>query len=132
MGSLSRNGRAGRKGKRKMKIIDEKLLYQLREVMKKATITQFNEIIQGVKSGVDVLMYADTKYNWQQMFQIRVGLEYGLNAAMYADEKYNWEQMQEIRLGLEQGADVSEYSRPTNDWKTMYRARCELVKRRGA
>ena len=98
-----------------MNIINEKLLYQLREVMKKASITQFNEIIQGVKSGVDVLMYADTKYNWQQMFQIRVGLEYGLSASMYANEKYDWEQMQEIRLGLEQELDVSEYSNPAND-----------------
>lgn len=115
-----------------MKIIDEKLLYQLREVLKKATITQFNEIIQGVKSGVDVLMYADTKYNWQQMFQIRVGLECGLNASIYADERYNWEQMQEIRLGLEQKIDVSEYLNAGYDWRTMYDKRRKLGKNKKA
>jgi len=51
------------------------------------------------------MMYADSKFNKHQMFQIRLGLKNGLameQIAVYADPEFNSAMMQEIRLGLEE------------------------------
>lgn len=83
-----------------MKIIYEELENQLRLILNEISIPQFNEILLGIKSGVDISVYADTKYGWEQMGEIRIGLEHGIDATVYADPKYDWEQMREIRLEL--------------------------------
>jgi hypothetical protein len=59
---------------------------------------KFNEyqrrvIEAGQKSGVDVSIYADPKYDAGQMQQIRIGLEGNLDVSIYADPKYDYGQM---------------------------------------
>ena len=71
---------------------------------------QMYEIREGLKSGVDVSLYADPKFDDLQMYEIRKGLESGVDVSLYADPKFgNW-QMKEIRKGLESGVDVSIYA----------------------
>ena len=72
---------------------------------------QINEILRGQFFGVDTSIYADTKYSWEQMEEIREGLENGLSVEqvnIYADEKYNEYQMRQIRKGLEKGLSIEE------------------------
>lgn len=58
---------------------------------------------------LDISVYADTKYNWMQMQEIRLGLEKKLDILVYANYLFSYYQMREIRLGLEAGLDVSSY-----------------------
>lgn len=39
---------------------------------------QLEQLSLGIDSGVDILLYLDTKYNFVQMEQIRLGLEKGI------------------------------------------------------
>ena len=43
------------------------------------------------------------------MKEIREGLEKNLDISFYANSKYNWEQMFHIKDGLEENLDVSIY-----------------------
>ncbi|MDU2095110.1 MAG: hypothetical protein E7E73_00195 [Negativicoccus succinicivorans] len=73
---------------------------------------QRQEIEAGQKSGVDVSLYADPKYDFPQMEAIRIGLEQGLDVSVYADPNFSGSQMVQIRWGLENGVDVSIYADP--------------------
>lgn len=80
---------------------------------------QMYEIRDGLKSGVDISVYADPKFDAEQMQQIRYGLESGFDVRWYADPKFDYYQMNEIRMGLESGVDVSQYADPEIDWVQM-------------
>lgn len=70
-----------------------------------ANRNQKEEIRKGRRSGVDVSVYADPKFDGWQMREIRKGLESGVDVGIYADPKvYGW-RMLEIRLGLEKYAN---------------------------
>ena len=71
---------------------------------------QIDEINAGLKEGLDVNKYADSKLHAIQMRQIRLGLEKGLPVEYYADPKYDWLQMEELRKGLEDDLDVAVYA----------------------
>ena len=43
------------------------------------------------------------------MYQIRLGLKDNLDVSLYVDEKYSWQQMSQIRKALNNGLDVSSY-----------------------
>ncbi|MBO6115227.1 MAG: DUF342 domain-containing protein [Lachnospiraceae bacterium] len=87
---------------------------------------QLEEIELGLKSGVDVDIYADKKYMFLQMTEIRKGLEQGIDIAPYMDEKYDWFQMREIRRGIKSGIDVSIYLDESMDYLVMREIRLGL------
>ena len=94
---------------------------------------QFNPsqeaVIQdGKKLGLDVTVYADTRFSTAQMLQIYYGLKNGVDAGRYAAPDLNALQMKEIRKGLEAGLDVSLYDNPDLTWDQMFRIRWGLVK----
>ena len=51
------------------------------------------EIIFGIKSDVDVLVYAKTEFNEYQMREIRLGLEDNLDVSIYAKSEFDYLQM---------------------------------------
>lgn len=87
---------------------------------------QMEEINTGLKSGVDVSIYADPKFDEQQMWQIRKGLETEVDVSQYADPKFDWGQMKEIRKGLKSGVDVNVYADPKFHWSQMEEIRLGL------
>lgn len=80
---------------------------------------QMEQVIKGVKSGLDVSLYARPEYNDGQMYQIRRGLETGLDVSLYAKPEYNFLQMSNIRQGLEKGLDVGVYAKPEFAFEKM-------------
>lgn len=47
------------------------------------------EICLGLVNGVDVSCYANPRFRWEQMWEIREGLEAGVDMSRYADPKYD-------------------------------------------
>lgn len=84
---------------------------------------QLVEIEEGLKSGVDVSIYARLEYVSIQMRQIRLGLEEGLPVDLYASTDYDWFQMEEIRKGLLNGVSVGIYSDPSISFDRMRQIR---------
>ena len=88
----------------------------------KYTESQMEEIREGLKSGINVSIYADPKFNDEQMGVIRYALENGLNDVeikKYIDPKFDKSQMYELFLGLEADINVSTYADPKLSWKEM-------------
>ena len=52
---------------------------------------QQKEILEGLKSNVDVSMYANPEFNADQMSEIRLGLKKGLDVSIYANLKFKEE-----------------------------------------
>lgn len=61
--------------------------------------------------------------------QIRMGLEEKIDVSIYANRNYNWQQMQEIRLGLEENLPVKQYTCFMYTAKTMHEKRLELLEK---
>ena len=66
-------------------------------------IHQKHEILNGIRSNVDIFIYAKSEYNSSQMEEIRLGLEENLDVSIYANPKYSWQEMKNFRLRLEEG-----------------------------
>ena len=78
---------------------------------KEITDLEMLEIRKGLENNVDVFVYAKPEFNWLQMKEIRLGLEDNLDVSIYAKPDYKWDQMIEIRLGLKDNLDVSVYAK---------------------
>ena len=63
--------------------------------------SQKNEILDGIESNVDVLIYAKPEFYWEQMEQIRLGLEDNIDVLVYAKTEISWREMEQIRKKLE-------------------------------
>ena len=50
-----------------------------------------------------------TKFNKDQLFEIDMGERNGVDVSLYADTKYPWVQMAVIRMVLERGLDATPY-----------------------
>ena len=61
---------------------------------------QQEEIIMGIKTNVDISIYAKTVFDANQMNQIRYGLEDNLEISIYAKPEYSWLEMKHLRLRL--------------------------------
>ena len=72
-------------------------------------ISQIEQILEGLKSGIDVELYLDPKWYWYQMREIRRALEDKVDILPYID-KFDWMQLGEIRKGLVANIDVSIYA----------------------
>ena len=64
------------------------------------------EILEGLKEKVDVDLYANPEYNFQQMRQLRLGLVSNVDISKYANNKLTEEEMKEIRLRLENEKNI--------------------------
>lgn len=80
---------------------------------------QLEQIRLGLKSGVDISVYADPQYMAIQMEWIRKGLEDGIDVSPYADPEYDWFQMEEIYKGITASVDVSKYQDPSIPYERM-------------
>lgn len=58
------------------------------------------EIMIGLRNGLDVSVYADSRFTQQQMRLIRRGLELGLDITGYANVSLTYDEMYEIYLSL--------------------------------
>lgn len=87
------------------------------------------QIRMGLEEKVDVSIYANGTYNWQQMRELRIGLREGVDVTPYRNQLYSWQQMQEIRLGLEAGLPVEQYTSFMYTAKTMREKRLQLLER---
>ena len=77
----------------------------IENLIKTEWFNQFNrnqqlEIIEGLKTNIDVLIYAKSEFDEQQMYQIRWGLEDNLDVSIYAKTELSWMEMEEIREKL--------------------------------
>jgi len=84
---------------------------------------QYEEILEGKKAGLNVVLYANKDFLPIQMRQIRLGLAEGLPAELYAKTEYDWFQMEEIRLGLKAGVDISVYAASEIPYEKMRQLR---------
>ena len=79
---------------------------------------------------IDALMhiYEQQDFTNYQLNEIKRGLKSGVNVSLYADRVYHWGQMQMIRNGLERNLDVSKHADPRvslNDMIHMYQKLCK-------
>ena len=84
---------------------------------------QIQEIEEGLKSGLNVKVYAKKDFLSIQMRQIRLGLLAGLPVEKYASADYDWLQMEEIRKGLSEGINVDVYAYPEISYDKMQQIR---------
>ena len=63
---------------------------------------QQKEIMLGIKSNVDVSIYAKIDFTWQQMEEIRLGLKQGLDVSVYVKPEITAKEMKTIRKELKE------------------------------
>lgn len=68
---------------------------------------QLNNIFDGLYKGLDVRLYANIELDAFQMDEIRDGLKEGLDASIYADAKYPWYVMRFTRICLAYDHDTT-------------------------
>lgn len=73
---------------------------------------QLIQIKMGLEDGLNVSYYINSELSSNQMRIIREGLYKGLDVSKYADSKYNYEQMFQIYRGLEDDINVNYYANP--------------------
>lgn len=92
---------------------------------------QLLEIHKGLENYVDIKIYANPKYYWKDMREIRECLEeWGIDISEYVGLGFSDDQLYEIREGLISGIDVSAYADPDIDEEEMYEIRIKLEKRK--
>lgn len=81
---------------------------------KKYDLSQAQEVLDGLKHGVDVTQYNDPDmYTSRCMHEVYMGLRYGIDVTQYNNPaRYNSDQMHWVRMGLTDGLDVSSYNNP--------------------
>ena len=67
------------------------------------------------------------QFNALQKGQILDGLQADLDVSWYANPKFDWQQMRDIKWGLEKKLDVSKYANPKNNWKKMLKIKKSLL-----
>lgn len=88
---------------------------------------QLLEIHKGLKNDVDVRIYANPKYHWEDMSEIREELEdWGIDISKYVGIGFSDNELYEIKRGLESGVDVSVYADTDLNDDEMYELRRKL------
>ena len=82
--------------------ITEKQIELLRDLSGTFDYYQVAQICKGIQHGVDVSIYADSKYNDKQMYELCAGLINGIDVSVYANELIDSAEMRSIRVRLEQ------------------------------
>ena len=91
---------------------------------------QKEEIIKGLKKGLDISWYAKKDFNHEQMYKIREGLSKKLDVSIYAKPEYSWEQMNIILQALEANVNISLLADPDIDEYYMTQIFYNLIKER--
>ena len=100
-------------------------------LMKTDWFNQFDEYQQKeIRYGLDVFIYANPVFDWEQMNAIRFGLIVSLDVSIYAKVDFDKYQMFYIREGLRENLDVSKYAKPEYTWQEMKVIRDELFNKR--
>ncbi|RHU80942.1 hypothetical protein DXC24_15860, partial [Clostridium sp. OM08-29] len=79
-----------------------------------------------------VAVYADSKFDSEQMLEIRLGFKNGFTmeqVAVYANSKFDSKQMEQIRTGFKNGLtmeQVAGYADPKFEWDQMWKIRLSL------
>lgn len=76
---------------------------------------QLKELRYGFKQGLDISVFSNPKFAFNQMDEIRQGLAENLNVEIYAKPTFDVGQMRQIKKGLERNVDVSKYARTCVD-----------------
>lgn len=76
---------------------------------------QLKELRYGFKQGLDISVFSNPKFAFNQMDEIRQGLAENLNVEIYAKPAFDVGQMRQIKKGLERNVDVSKYARTCVD-----------------
>ena len=71
---------------------------------------QLKELRYGFKQGLDISVFSNPKFAFNQMDEIRQGLAENLNVSIYAKPAFDVGQMRQIKKGLERNVDVSIYA----------------------
>ena len=61
---------------------------------------QKSEILDGLKKGLDVSIYAKSEFDVLQMIIIREGLENNVDVSIYVKPEISWQEMEIARLEL--------------------------------
>ena len=106
---------------------------EIKKLIKTEWFNQFyedqkKEIKLGLKSNVDVSIYAKKEITDLEMLEIRKGLENNVDVFVYAKPEFNWLQMKEIRLGLKDNLNVLSYANLKYNWELMEDIRKLLLK----
>ena len=67
---------------------------------------QTEEVLKGLENNVNVLIYANNKYSWQQMKVIRKGLEKNFDINILLKEEFSFEQLLIIEDGFEKNINI--------------------------
>lgn len=82
---------------------------------------------RGYELGFDISLYADPRFENEQLNIIFDGLHKGLDVKLYADIEMDSFQMDEIRDGLKEGLDMSVCSDAKFPWYVMHFTRICLA-----
>ena len=80
---------------------------------------QLKELRYGFKQGLDISVFSNPKFAFNQMGEIRQGLAENLNVEIYAKPTFDVGQMRQIKKGLERNIDVSKYANMYVDSRKM-------------
>lgn len=89
---------------------------------------QLKELRYGFKQGLDISVFSNPKFAFNQMDEIRQGLAENLNVSIYAKPTFDVGQMRQIKKGLERNIDVSVYANMYVDSRKMALIRILLEK----
>lgn len=89
---------------------------------------QLKELRYGFKQGLDISVFSNPKFAFNQMDEIRQGLVENLNVEIYAKPTFDVGQMRQIKKGLERNVDVSKYAHMCVDSRKMALIRILLEK----
>ena len=90
---------------------------------------QMEEIIDGMRQGIDVSYFLSPDYNYKQMHVIKTALLNEVNVVYLLSPDFEWDQMYQILLGLLNGVEVRHYNDPSISVTNMIKIRKELQKR---
>ena len=87
---------------------------------------QMNEIIDGIRKGIDITYILYNKYNYLQMKIIKDTLCDNIDPEPMLSDVFDWDQMYQIRLGLLNNIDVTYYNDPSINVTDMIKIRKQL------
>lgn len=82
-------------------------------------------IEQGLIQGLDVKIYANPKYEYETMQELKKGIEHGIDLTKYTKD-YEAQQINEIRLGIEHKIEFKKYLNPNFSATQMREIRLAL------
>ena len=70
---------------------------------------QLSELRKGLEKGLDVSMYENPQFHYDQMYEIRLGLISKVKVSIYAVPSMHYSKMRAIRIGLEHHFNMKKY-----------------------